>query len=58
MIKLINYLSLCIGHKGLALGQALDLEFQNIGFPLLLVPFISRASEVVGNKIFYQFYNK
>ncbi len=28
-IKLINYLSLCIGHKGLALGQALDLEFEN-----------------------------
>ena len=28
-IKLINYLSLCIGHKGLALGQSLDLEFEN-----------------------------
>ena len=28
-LKLINYLSLCIGHKGLALGQALDLEYQN-----------------------------
>ena len=28
-IKLINYLSLCIGHKGLAHGQALDLEFEN-----------------------------
>ena len=28
-IKLINYLSLCIGHKGLALGQALDLDFEH-----------------------------
>ena len=28
-IELINYLSLCIGHKGLALGQSLDLEFEN-----------------------------
>ncbi len=28
-INLINYLSLCIGHNGLALGQALDLEFEN-----------------------------
>ena len=28
-IRLINYLSLCLGHKGLALGQALDLEFEN-----------------------------
>ncbi|MDA9749142.1 polyprenyl synthetase family protein [Pelagibacteraceae bacterium] len=28
-INLINYLSLCLGHSGLALGQALDLEFEN-----------------------------
>ncbi len=28
-LKLINYLSLCIGHGGLALGQTLDLEFEN-----------------------------
>tara|TARA_B100001029_G_C15032519_1_gene437956 strand:- start:563 stop:1174 length:612 start_codon:yes stop_codon:yes gene_type:complete len=40
------------------LDDLIDLEFQNIGFPLLLVPFISRASEVVGKKIFLQFDNK
>ena len=28
-LDLINYLSLCIGHKGLALGQSLDLQFEN-----------------------------
>ncbi len=28
-LRLINILSLYIGHKGLALGQALDLEFEN-----------------------------
>ena len=28
-LELINYLSLSIGHKGLALGQNLDLEFEN-----------------------------
>ena len=28
-LELINYLSKCIGHKGLALGQSLDLEFEN-----------------------------
>ncbi len=28
-IKLINYLSKCLGYKGLALGQTLDLEFEN-----------------------------
>ena len=27
-IELISYLSLCLGHKGLALGQVLDLEFE------------------------------
>ncbi|OUW95060.1 MAG: hypothetical protein CBD97_03500 [Pelagibacteraceae bacterium TMED237] len=28
-LSLINYLALCIGHKGLAMGQSLDLEFEN-----------------------------
>ena len=28
-LNLINYLSTCIGHKGLALGQSLDLQFEN-----------------------------
>ncbi len=28
-LKVVNYLSLCLGHKGLALGQSLDLEFEN-----------------------------
>ncbi len=32
-LKLINYLSSCIGHKGLALGQAMDLEFENKKLP-------------------------
>jgi len=27
-LSLINYLSLCLGHRGLALGQSLDLEFE------------------------------
>ena len=29
-----------------------EIKFQNIAFPLLFLPFISRASEVVGKKIF------
>ena len=28
-LDLINYLSLCIGHQGLAQGQSLDLQFEN-----------------------------
>ena len=28
-INIINYLSLCLGYNGLALGQSLDLEFEN-----------------------------
>ena len=28
-LKLVNYLSKCIGHRGLALGQSLDLDYEN-----------------------------
>ena len=28
-LKLVNYLSKCIGHRGLALGQSLDLNYEN-----------------------------
>ena len=43
-IKLINYLSLNIGHKGLALGQSLDLEYEN--------------KKVIKNKILSMYKNK
>ena len=28
-----------------------ELEFNNIGFPILFLPFVSRASEAIGKKI-------
>lgn len=31
------------------------LIFENIAFPLLLVPFLSRSSELIGKKILYKF---
>ncbi len=31
-----------------------EISFQNIAYPLLFLPFISRASEVIGKKIFVQ----
>ena len=34
------------------LEELTDLEFQNVGFPLLFLPFVSRASEIIGKKIF------
>ena len=40
------------------LEELTDLEFQNIGFPLLFLPFVSRASEVIGKKIFLKLDNK
>ena len=31
-----------------------DISFQNIAYPILFLPFVSRASEVVGRKIFVE----
>lgn len=31
-----------------------EIQFQNIAFPILFLPFVSRASEVVGRKIFVE----
>tara|TARA_B100001029_G_C15024419_1_gene432671 strand:- start:742 stop:1353 length:612 start_codon:yes stop_codon:yes gene_type:complete len=39
------------------LDELIDLEFQNIAFPLLFLPFVSRASEVIGKKIFLKLDN-
>ena len=35
-----------------------EIKFHNIAFPILFLPFISRASEVVGKKIFLKIDNK
>ena len=35
-----------------------EIKFQNIAFPLLFLPFISRASEVVGKKILLKIDNR
>ena len=32
-----------------------DCSFKNIAYPMLLLPFLSRASEVIGKKILYNF---
>ena len=40
------------------LEELTDLEFRNIGFYLLFLPFVSRASEVIGKKIFLKLDNK
>jgi len=29
-----------------------EIYFENIGYPILLIPFLSRASEIIGKKIF------
>ena len=47
-ISLINYLSVCLGHKGLALGQALDLEFENkkIGKNKILSMYLNKTGKL------------
>ena len=29
-----------------------EIQFKNVAFPLLLLPFVSRASDIIGKKIF------
>ena len=29
-----------------------EINFENVAFPILLIPFLSRASEIIGKKIF------
>tara|TARA_B100002003_G_scaffold49098_1_gene44261 strand:+ start:99 stop:707 length:609 start_codon:yes stop_codon:yes gene_type:complete len=29
-----------------------EIDFENVAFPILLIPFLSRASEIIGKKIF------
>jgi hypothetical protein len=29
-----------------------EIQFKNVAFPLLLLPFVSRASEIIGKRIF------
>ena len=35
-----------------------EIKFQNIAFPILFLPFISRASQVIGKKLFLKIDNK
>ena len=34
------------------LDELKDIEIKNLGFPILFLPFLSRASEIIGKKIF------
>ena len=57
-----NYKELCPIYCGVAfLDQCQKLEalkkikFYNVNYPILILPFISKASEIVGKKIFMKF---
>ena len=39
------------------LENLVSIKFYNVNYPLLIVPFISRASEILGKKILVQFNN-
>ena len=35
-----------------------EIKFEKIAYPLLFLPFVSRASEIIGKRIFLKFDNK
>ena len=35
-----------------------EIEFENFGFPILLIPFLSRCSEIIGKRIFLKIDDK
>ena len=35
-----------------------EIEFENFGFPILFIPFLSRSSEIIGKRIFLKIDNK
>tara|TARA_B100001769_G_C21860775_1_gene466171 strand:- start:75 stop:683 length:609 start_codon:yes stop_codon:yes gene_type:complete len=40
------------------ISELIQLEINNLAFPLLFVPFVSRASEILGKRIFLKIDNK
>lgn len=57
--KSFPYCPITLGVRFLDQSQKIEifdkLIFENIAFPLLLVPFLSRSSELIGKKILYKF---
>ena len=41
-----------------SLGSLSEIKFENIAFPILFLPFVSRASEIVGRKILLKVDNR
>ena len=44
--------------QSIHLKNANNIEINNLGFPLLFIPFVSRASEIIGKRIFLKIDNK
>ena len=34
------------------LNEMIEIDFENVAFPILFIPFLSKSSEIVGKKIF------
>jgi len=49
IISGINFLD-----QAFVLNELVEIEFENIAFPILFIPFLSRSSEIVGKKIFLE----
>ena len=44
--------------QSLTISEFNELEISNIAFPILFIPFVSRASEIIGKRIFLKMDNK
>jgi len=42
----------------LIIEELINIEFKNLAYPILFIPFLSRASEIIGKKIFLKIDNK
>ncbi len=57
-----NYCPIMLGvnffDQSSAISDFSQLEIENLAYPLLLIPFVSRTSEIVGKRIFLKMDNK
>ena len=44
--------------QSIHLKDANNIQINNLGFPLLFIPFVSRTSEIIGKRIFLKIDNK
>ena len=44
--------------QSIIISEFKEIEIKNLAFPLIFIPFVSRASEIIGKRIFFKMDNK